>query len=154
MADVYELLKEARYFLDSYRVQGDEKAGLLSDRIAGLTGREKQAEPVAWTPWWQNWIETHATPNGLSLQWLEGVMGQAFDAGSDVAPPDSIPRDVHDRLIREARLEVLQPIRQLVGEQAEDFGLWFYVEHAPEAYLQQELRRLHAIIEMADKEQK
>jgi hypothetical protein len=37
--------------------------------------------------------------------------------------------------------------RDLVDEQAEDEGLWFVAQTAPEAYLQQELRRLHAAIE-------
>lgn len=37
--------------------------------------------------------------------------------------------------------------RQLVNEQAEDDGLWFVAETAAEAYLQQELRRLHHVIE-------
>lgn len=36
---------------------------------------------------------------------------------------------------------------QLVLKQAEDVGLWFKAETAAEAYLQQELRRLHAAIE-------
>lgn len=35
----------------------------------------------------------------------------------------------------------------IVLAQAEDEGLWFIAETAPEAYLQQELRRLHAAIE-------
>ena len=35
----------------------------------------------------------------------------------------------------------------IVNEQAEDEGLWFQAATAPEAYLQQELRRLHAAIE-------
>jgi Family of unknown function (DUF6085) len=35
----------------------------------------------------------------------------------------------------------------LVNEQAEDEGLWFMAMTAPEAYLQQELRRLHAAVE-------
>jgi len=35
----------------------------------------------------------------------------------------------------------------VVNEQAEDDGLWFVAQYASEAYLQQELRRLHAIIE-------
>ena len=38
---------------------------------------------------------------------------------------------------------------ELVREQAEDDGLWFEAATAPEAYLQQELRRLHAVIESA-----
>lgn len=37
----------------------------------------------------------------------------------------------------------------VVNEQAEDEGLWFDAETLPEAYLQQELRRLHAAVEAA-----
>lgn len=36
---------------------------------------------------------------------------------------------------------------RLVSEQAEDGGLWFVAHSASEAYLQQELRRLHAAVE-------
>ncbi len=36
---------------------------------------------------------------------------------------------------------------ELVNKQAEDEGLWFIARTAPEAYLQQELRKLHAAIE-------
>lgn len=38
-------------------------------------------------------------------------------------------------------------IRDLVKEQIEDEGLWFKATTAPEAYLQQELRRLHCALE-------
>jgi len=38
-------------------------------------------------------------------------------------------------------------IRELVDQQAADEGLWFKAKTAPEAYLQRELRRLHAAIE-------
>jgi hypothetical protein len=38
-------------------------------------------------------------------------------------------------------------IVELVTRQAEDEGLWFFARTAPEAYLQQELRVLHALIE-------
>lgn len=41
----------------------------------------------------------------------------------------------------------ISKIRQLVNSQAEDEGLWFMAETASEAYLQQELRRLHLAIE-------
>lgn len=44
-----------------------------------------------------------------------------------------------------------EDVRTVVNEQAEDEGLWFIAETAAEAYLQQELRRLHAAIEAADK---
>jgi len=40
-------------------------------------------------------------------------------------------------------------LKKIVDEQAEDQGLWFEAETAPEAYLQQELRKLHAEIENA-----
>ena len=50
-----------------------------------------------------------------------------------------------------ARIEALEAadslIKHLVNEQAEDEGLWFVAETAAEAYLQQELRRLHRLIE-------
>jgi len=38
-------------------------------------------------------------------------------------------------------------LKRIVAEQAEDDGLWFIARTAPEAYLQQALRRLHAAIE-------
>ena len=38
-------------------------------------------------------------------------------------------------------------LRAIVDEQAEDEGLWFKAETAPEAYLKQELRKLHAAVE-------
>ena len=41
----------------------------------------------------------------------------------------------------------LAEIRSLVDSQAEDKGLWFDAETAPEAYLQLHLRRLHVLIE-------
>jgi len=41
----------------------------------------------------------------------------------------------------------LAKLRQMVAQQAEDEGLWFNAATAPEAYLQQELRKLHAAIE-------
>ena len=43
--------------------------------------------------------------------------------------------------------EALRQIRARVDQQAEDEGLWFKAKTAPEAYLQQELRKLHALIE-------
>lgn len=40
----------------------------------------------------------------------------------------------------------------LVQKQAEDEGIWFIAQTAAEAYLQQELRRLHATIEREEPE--
>ena len=47
----------------------------------------------------------------------------------------------------EARAAALVEPRRLVDAQAEDEGLWFIAETVTEAYLQQELRRLHAAVE-------
>lgn len=44
-------------------------------------------------------------------------------------------------------LASVRKVRAIVHEQAEDEGLWFVAETASEAYLQQELRKLHAAIE-------
>lgn len=49
-----------------------------------------------------------------------------------------------DKKVLEQRLS---GINFLVQKQAKDEGLWFVAKTAPEAYLQQELRRLHKRIE-------
>lgn len=41
----------------------------------------------------------------------------------------------------------LKELQAIVDAQAEDEGLWFSARTASEAYLQQELRKLHAAIE-------
>lgn len=41
----------------------------------------------------------------------------------------------------------MKAILDIVNKQARDPGLWFMAETAAEAYLQQELRKLHAVIE-------
>ena len=43
--------------------------------------------------------------------------------------------------------ELLRELRETVEEQARDAGLWFEAETAPEAYLQQEMRKLHDVAE-------
>jgi hypothetical protein len=50
------------------------------------------------------------------------------------------------------QLEINDALQKCVAEvleQAEDDGLWFIAETAPEAYLQEHLRRLHKLIEEA-----
>ena len=42
---------------------------------------------------------------------------------------------------------MLDKLKALVDQQAEDEALWFFARTAPEAYLQQELRKLHALCE-------
>jgi len=48
---------------------------------------------------------------------------------------------------RDARIAELEAARALAAAQAEDEGLWFEAETAPEAYLQAALRRMHAVVE-------
>jgi hypothetical protein len=48
---------------------------------------------------------------------------------------------------RDALKGKLERIQAEVDRQANDDGLWFNAETASEAYLQQEIRKLHAIIE-------
>lgn len=42
---------------------------------------------------------------------------------------------------------VVNELRAVVNEQAEEEGLWLHTERIEEAFLQQELRRLHAAVE-------
>jgi hypothetical protein len=57
------------------------------------------------------------------------------------------PQDAHRIQDLEAQCAAIQG---LVNQQAEDDGLWFRAQTAPEKYLQQELRKLHAAIEATD----
>lgn len=45
--------------------------------------------------------------------------------------------------------EKLDLLKQYISKQAENDGLWFIADRAPEAYLQQELRRIAWLIEDA-----
>jgi len=44
----------------------------------------------------------------------------------------------------------IEHIRAKANKQAEDWGLWFETKTTSEAYLQQELRSLHAAIEQQE----
>jgi hypothetical protein len=89
--------------------------------------------------------EVPATPEDCAKEW-------AVDLG--IEPGDTIYRATKwDQLsARDATLGEQDWINQLgavVDAQAEDDGLWFLAQTAPEAYLQQELRKLHAMVEQA-----
>jgi hypothetical protein len=68
---------------------------------------------------------------------LDQVIG-LLDSWTETRPVDAALAAEKARVAR---------LRALVDEQAEDEGLWFIARTAPEGYLQQELRRLHAAIE-------
>ena len=55
---------------------------------------------------------------------------------------------VNQLLVTDLPVKALDRIRSLVAQQAEDLALWYTNPRtAPEVYLQQELRKLHALIE-------
>lgn len=58
-----------------------------------------------------------------------------------------VPRAEHFRARAEKAEQENARLREAVAFQACDDGLWFEATTAAEAYLQQELRRLHAMIE-------
>jgi len=55
---------------------------------------------------------------------------------------------INQLLVTDLPVKALGRIRSLVAQQAEDHALWYITPRtAPEAYIQQELRKLHALIE-------
>ena len=62
-------------------------------------------------------------------------------------PYADLSEDERESDRKEADKFIAIMLLQTVAQQAEDKGLWFDAKTAPEAYLQQELRRLHAMIE-------
>jgi hypothetical protein len=66
-------------------------------------------------------------------------------------PKDQIANPHYCIARMDERIEKLEArlasIKALVDKQAEDDGLWFLADHAAEGYLQQELRKLHLLIE-------
>lgn len=65
-------------------------------------------------------------------------------SGSFVSPELAKLR-LHNEALRAALLDLCR----MTERQAEDEGLWFIAQTAPEAYLQQELRNLHCAVEKA-----
>ncbi len=45
----------------------------------------------------------------------------------------------------------IEDLKRLADSQAEDAGLWFIAQTAPEEYLQEALRKLHSMIEAIDR---
>jgi hypothetical protein len=82
----------------------------------------------------KSYMDSHDYYN--SMEWLEKLI---------------IETNTNRIRLLEKRLEELEAklknIKALVAFQAEDEGLWFIPIYAPESHLQQELRKLHAMIE-------
>jgi gentisate 1,2-dioxygenase len=66
------------------------------------------------------------------------VAAQVAPQASEVRPLLIAYQEIQDKLKR---------IQAFVNQQAEEEGLWFEAETAPEAYLQEALRELYRVIE-------
>ena len=88
---------------------------------------------------WQHKLAAFVTEilhgDGKHKEWLWNA-AHAFVAGDPVPKPDSASIPDNEELVA---------VRELVEQQANDEGLWFVAHTAPEAYLQQELRKLHSL---------
>jgi hypothetical protein len=71
----------------------------------------------------------------------------ALAIGLPVAGPSDTVESVRQLALIRSSKPLGERVRAIVEEQACDDGLWFIAEHVTEAYLQSELRRLHAAIE-------
>ena len=90
----------------------------------------------------------NATNDRLRISWRE-------DTETERKRAEAAERECVIRRNRELELEAaLKAAQEVVDEQSEDEGLWFDAKTAPEAYLQQEMRRLHAAIDAARREGK
>ena len=76
-----------------------------------------------------------------------GVMIKAYDEAPADAEFDGNHPILMVALERDAWMKRLNKVINLVNEQAKDEGLWFVSQYASEAYLQDALRKLHAVVE-------
>jgi hypothetical protein len=86
--------------------------------------------------------------NGKEPEWIDALENELkITQGSERGEAFLI--GYREGLIRAFKIaeQSFTAILEVVDEQAKDEGLWFESTTAPEAYLQQELRRLHGIIE-------
>lgn len=110
------------------------------------------AWPVAYTQGWKDAVAAERTWDGL-MRHIDAIYpADVFDGSSrDPGPRLIVALREIDRLLAALKdeREWRARLRSLVNAQADDEGLWFIAATAPEAYLQQELRRLHTEVEAA-----
>jgi len=87
--DLRELLRETRYFLDSYSLEGDEKAGELLKRINAALS-ESAPEPVAEVE------VTGSTQPSTEITWLIPLHRFKGKHLLYAAPPPPSPSDARD----------------------------------------------------------
>lgn len=99
------------------------------NRVSGHWDYESEKTHAAWCAWWSARL---TAPRAAATLTQQQSVGDGWTEKADSATS------------RTCRCE---ETRRLVDNQALDAGLWFIAETAAEAYLQQELRRIHAVIE-------
>lgn len=110
------------------------EAGRLRQQLSALVGRASGWQFVPKEPTREMLDAAAEAPD--DDDWIS-AMAKAYAAMLAAAPPAQAPQPV------------AKEIRAIVDRQAEDDGLWFQAQTAPEAYLQAALRVLHAAIEAA-----
>ncbi len=119
-ADPWELLKEAHRLIQ--QLPGHAAHSLWARIDAALASTQKQAEPVAWREKELGYvIEEFKRIRVLGLNEMRDALADmgAWAANRlTAAPPDSIPREVHDRLIREARRNAFLEAARIVEHEA------------------------------------
>lgn len=129
-------LKEAGYEGIGYE-KAREDCGTLVEQIKAAEARadvaEAQAAALRRALWDAAAALAHVpSPMVPSIMARATLAASAGDAGKGWCSP-----------------ALAAELKTLVDEQAEDDGLWFETTSASEAYLMQELRRLHAAVEAA-----
>lgn len=144
--DKGNVLAQALNERDTQRARADANGDGLCQVIGAL--REARAALVALCNWVfeahknDGW-DSRTTPDAA----VEAYRVECFGLDPDLAVN---PAGLADTMCARAAIaETLRDLRELCSRQAEDEGLWFQAKTAPEAYLQQELRKLHGVIEGA-----
>lgn len=126
---------------------------ITEQELAEIEARAAKATPGPWS--------TEKPPKDRD-GWQLGTLVAAVARGQCVyaAPPGGSFPEADRRFIAHSRedvpslcalarqhFELVRKLRLCLDDQADDDGLWFDAPTAAEAYLQQELRSLHAMIE-------
>ncbi len=120
----------------------DERNVALQERLWAAEGREASVSDLL-----NSWAREEGVAEGCSASEAKWVADRLWTALSRrVATLQRVTAEAQS-MARAQQRDGTQALRLLVNAQASDEGLWFKAETAPEAYLQQELRRLHAAIE-------
>jgi len=141
--EVCSLFNTIRAALQSQLTKNDEN--VTCGNLSNADGRQAALESIdrldGWLSELKGMIEA---PQELLLINRPSILADINCAIKDMRVNGACIRAA----LQSPRVPVIE-ILETVLEQAEDDGLWFNAKYASEGYLQQELRRLHAVIERA-----